>query len=93
MPGWLARQVQALFAEARRRRRRRWLTGAATALALAGLASGAVIGYQAAARHGPGAAWPGAPGPASAPRFSLPAAFVAWFPVAGEPARQRPFSP
>ena len=83
LPGWLARQVQALFAEARRRRRRRWLMTAAVALALAGLASGAVIGYQAAGRHGPGAARPGWPVSASAPRFTLPAALVAWFDANG----------
>jgi hypothetical protein len=55
----------------------------AAALALAVLASAAVIGYQAAGRHGPGAARPGAPGPVSAPRFTLPAAFVAWFDANG----------
>ncbi|HEV3292698.1 MAG TPA: hypothetical protein VG123_27305, partial [Streptosporangiaceae bacterium] len=58
------------------------MTMAAT-LALAVLASAAVIGYQAAGRHGPGAARPGVPGPASAPRFTLPAAFVAWFDANG----------
>jgi hypothetical protein len=56
---------------------------AAVALALAGLAGAGVIGYQAAGRHGPGAARPGAPVSASAPRFTLPAAFVAWFDANG----------
>jgi hypothetical protein len=83
LPGWLARQVQALFAQARRRRRRRWLITAAAALALAVLASATVIGYRAAGRPGPGAARPGAPVPASAPRFTLPVAFVAWFDANG----------
>jgi hypothetical protein len=55
----------------------------AAALALAVLASAAVIGYQAAGRHGPGAARPGAPGPVNASRLTLPAAFVAWFDTNG----------
>ena len=83
LPGWLARQVQALFAEARQRRRRRRLTTAVAALALAVLASGAVIGYRVAGQHSPGAARPGVPVSASAPRFTLPAAFVAWFDANG----------
>jgi hypothetical protein len=83
VPGWLARQVQALFAEARRRRRRRRLTTAAAVLALAVLASGAVIGYRVTGPHGPGAARPGVPMPASAPRFTLPMAYVAWFDANG----------
>ena len=83
LPGWLARQVQALFAEARRRRRRRRLTTAAAALALAVLASGALIGYRVAGPHRPGAARPGVPVSASVPRFTLPAAFVAWFDANG----------
>jgi hypothetical protein len=83
LPRWLARQVRALFAQARRRRRRRWVMTTAAALALAVLASAAVIGYQAVGRHGPGAARPGAPVSVSVPRFTLPAAFVAWFDANG----------
>jgi hypothetical protein len=83
LPGWLARQVQALFAEARRRRRRRRLTIALAALALAVLVGGAVIGYRSAGPHRPNAARPGGPVPTSAPRFTLPAAFVAWFDANG----------
>ena len=83
VPGWLARQVQALFAEARRRRRRRRLTTAAAVLAVAVLAIGAVIGYRVTGQHGPGATRPGAVVSARAPRFTLPAAYVAWFDANG----------
>jgi hypothetical protein len=56
---------------------------AVAALALAVLAGAGVIGYQAAGRHGPGAARPGVPVAARTPRFTLPAAFVAWFDANG----------
>jgi hypothetical protein len=44
VPGWLAREVQVLFAEARRRRRRRRII-AAVAVAAVALTGAAVTGY------------------------------------------------
>ena len=82
MPGWLARQLQALFAEARRRRRRRHLA-MAVVLAATVQAAAAVLGYLSAGQPGPGGARPGAPVPGGAARFSPPPAFVAWFDAGG----------
>src|SRR5215472_270174 len=78
-PGWLARQVFALFAEAKRRRRRRRLAMAAAVLGAALLAAGALFGYRAAGHHGRETARSISHGRGEAPRFSLPAALVAWF--------------
>ncbi len=78
-PGWLARQVQALFAEARRRRRRKRLKIAAALLGSAALAGAAVIGYQVTGQQRPDAGRPGDPGAGRPPHLALPAALVAWF--------------
>jgi len=73
-----AAQVQALFAEARRRRRRRFAAGVVS-LVLAGLAVAAGRGvWSHQPRRGPAhAARPPAAAP-RAPGFSLPPATVAW---------------
>jgi hypothetical protein len=78
-PGWLARQVQALFAEARRRRRRRRLVVAAAALAAAALAGAALVAHDAVGRPRPRSVPHGEPQKVSAPRTGLPPALVAWF--------------
>jgi hypothetical protein len=82
-PGWLARQVLALFAEANRRRRRRRLGIAAALLGAAVVAAGALIGYRAAGHRGHEAARLASHAPGQTPRFRLPAAVVAWFDADG----------
>jgi hypothetical protein len=79
-----AAQITALFAEARRRRRRR-ITGAVVGLALAG---SALIGLRIGGRHQePGDAGARARAAAiaqrAAQRFTLPAAYVAWVDYSG----------
>jgi hypothetical protein len=81
-----AADILALFAEARRRRRRRRLAGAAVGLAVAGLVA---IGLTSgAAQHHPAQRARPAPRPAvivkpHLPRFTLPAARVAWVDYSG----------
>jgi hypothetical protein len=78
-PGWLARQVHALFAEARQRRRRRRFAIAAAVLGAAVLAAGALIGYRAAGHQEHQVTSPIGHVHGQAPRFGLPSALVAWF--------------
>jgi hypothetical protein len=84
VPGWLARQVLALFAEARRRRRRHRLAIGAALLAAALLAGGLVIaGRDGGGSHRAPADRPPGPAHGHAPAVSLPSALVAWFDADG----------
>ena len=77
-----APQIQVLFAEAHRRRRRRWAAGIAV-LALTGLAA-AITGGIWVLRPGPASRGAAARGRAlRAPRFWLPSATVAWVDYGG----------
>jgi hypothetical protein len=82
-----AADIQLLFAEARRRRRRRRMVAAAVILALAGLVATGLAGGG--TRRGPPRR-AGATPPAAviakprAPRFTLPAAHLAWVDYQGE---------
>lgn len=79
MPGWLARQVQALFAEARARRRRRRFAIAAAVLVSAALAGTALAGYLSGGHRGRPAPAPHQAATAHARGVTLPSALVAWF--------------
>jgi hypothetical protein len=81
MPCWLARQVQALFAEARARRRRRRL--AAATLVSAVLAGTVLAGYLSGGHRGRPSPAPRQAAAAHARSVRLPSALVAWFDAGG----------
>ena len=79
VPPWLARQVLALFAEARQRRRRRRLVTAAVVLAAAAVGGAAFAGYLATGQPRPRADRRAGPASRGARGFALPSALIAWF--------------